>query len=775
MSLTQYLLEFSICLALFYGLYHFLLRKETFFQLNRWYLLLSPALSMIIPFLNWDLSVRSGQDTWDGVIIPLVSDIQQQQTIIWENLGQTPAQAWSLTYLDLLMLLYMLGVVWMGYKLFLRTYGLLKIIGEGKRDSRSGYTLVNTHRDLPAASFLSYIFWEEGPLNPERKKILEHELVHVRQWHSLDVLLMEIWVMFKWFHPLIYWYRNSLRLTHEYIADAYVSNQSGSRSEYAQLLASSKSIEIQNHLLHQFNSSLKMRLLMLANRQSKRWKYLKYLLVVPVTATLLMLFSFNLAEDLPDPVVNSFGKAETILNDAVNQPVLTSNMPSTPAKQYALRWGELECNCTSEQYPNFYHCEDKNLSPKELRQLIRNEGGFRLFGEEEPQTISELMAVSKFMKDMGGFQGQFDEMGDDFNAASPLWEQIKKGDVFRFSFKNARNDYFEFELVVGKNRNATYALGEKIVVGEREFSLSSFDSNGEAYKRGAIVHLDVEEAQRLMNNPMQVRKSDGEFYTIKSATIYNRQGFRFESLENINSPEVYFNRTRSILESYPGDHISVRLTTVEEEDITFLVQARERSAWDGRKREAKLQWDKLTLDPHHSMVLSKEEIIRLADEDFFLWLNNEKFRIPLKFVPNGFFIPTKESEDVARKVNSAQIRSQLRDMKAGDWLHIGGRSMAEDLLVAGFRLTIDHDWQQILKGIPNVSFADYPGKIVMDKVRPEDVLTVLDLESNVLFGYDLEINGKYFGTGHNQNLGKLKKLVTEQNVPIRKLVLTRRK
>ena len=112
MSLTQYLLEFSICLALFYGLYHLLLRKETFFQLNRWYLLLSPVLSMVIPFLDWQLPAEPSQSNWDQIVVPLVTDLQQQQLVIWENLSHPADAVPSFTYLDLMLLIYLVGMIW---------------------------------------------------------------------------------------------------------------------------------------------------------------------------------------------------------------------------------------------------------------------------------------------------------------------------------------------------------------------------------------------------------------------------------------------------------------------------------------------------------------------------------------------------------------------------------------------------------------------------------------------------------------------------------------
>ncbi|MCB0631429.1 MAG: M56 family metallopeptidase, partial [Lewinella sp.] len=347
MSLTQYLLEFSICLAVFYALYYFLLRPETYFQLNRLYLLLTPLLAMIIPFLDWQLNSTTNTGQWDRIIYPLVTDIQEQQFIFYENLSAPASDRWQFTYLDLLLLIYACGMLWMAGRLMYRTWRLMRLIGQSSQESKEGYTVITPDEAIPAASFLSYVFWQDGPLSPERQRILEHELVHVRQWHSLDVLLMEVWVAVKWFHPMIYWYRNSLRLTHEYIADAYVSARNGSRLEYARLLTTAQATASSHTLLHHFNSSIKMRLMMLAKQPSRTWKYLKFLTILPVTALLMLFFSFNLAEELPDELVDPLAKAEQTFNGLVNQAVLPKTITAPVSfveKDYKLKWGDIECN-----------------------------------------------------------------------------------------------------------------------------------------------------------------------------------------------------------------------------------------------------------------------------------------------------------------------------------------------------------------------------------------------------------------------------------------------
>lgn len=772
MSLSQYLLEFSICLALFYALYHFLLRRETFFQLNRWYLLLSPALSMIIPFWDWQLNIGPDQSAMDRIILPLVYDLQQPQEVMWQSLEGAPAEAWNFTYLDLLLMVYAVGVLWMGWRLLYRTYRLMQLIGRGKKETKSGYTVITSFDNLPAASFLSYVFWSDAPLSPERKSILEHELVHVRQWHSMDVLLMEIWVMFKWFHPFIYWYRNSMRLTHEYIADAYVSQQSGSRLEYARLLTDTKTIAVNNRLLHQFNSSIKMRLLMLAQKQSSTWKYLRYLMAVPVTALLMLLFSFNLAEDLPDPFTEPFTKAGTVIDETVNQALISGLEPSletTTESPFLLKWGDLECACKSEQYPNFYQCKDQSLRSRELRRLIRREGGFQLLKEGEAQEILELTAVSKYMKDMGGFQGQFDEMGSNFNADSPLWKQVEKGDVFRFTFTNGLGDHFEFEVVVN-NAQEVYPFGAMIEIGDRQYSLSNFNSHMGMNSNSAVVHMDVEELKNLTHHPLKIRKDENTYYKIDYCQIGNPGALRSESFRDIHSVEVNLSQADAILDAFPGDRIQMYFGA-EGERVNFAIELRENSAWDGRERTVRTEWGDRTLERRQSVILSKEELEELATEDMYLFINGERYALRPQVAFRGFQVNiAKESTPL----NSSAFKNLLKGAQTGDWFHIGGEVANAEFQAPGFRVYVDQDWKKIFAGDPDVSFSEDHRQIFIENAGPEDLLKVLDLEWNLLGAYEFEIDGRYYGPGVPPNRDVLREIATKEGIPKKKLVISRR-
>jgi hypothetical protein len=333
-SVTQYLLESSIGLALFYALYYFLLRRETFFQFNRVYLLLMPAVSLTIPLLHFEQAAAPSSIAGE-VLLPVIREATSAKLQIYGQL-MAPTPAFSLSLADILLGLYFTGALFMLSRLSLRLLALQRRIRRSRREQKGRYTLLTPDRDIPASSFFSYVFWKGDGLPEAKRIILEHELVHVRQRHSVDVLLMECYLILKWFNPLVYAYRTALQQVHEYIADAYVSRELGSRHTYAQFLALQRMGHSCHPLANTFAAHLRSRLQMLAQRASAPWRVVKYLSVLPVTVLLVVLFAFNLSEQFPGGGLERAGQAV----DAFAQRDVFTTWGEQPEEMAdALAWG----------------------------------------------------------------------------------------------------------------------------------------------------------------------------------------------------------------------------------------------------------------------------------------------------------------------------------------------------------------------------------------------------------------------------------------------------
>lgn len=140
-----------------------------------------------------------------------------------------------------------------------------------------------------AFSFFHYVFLGERLSNEERSTILDHEVVHVKEKHSLDLLFFEILKIVFWFNPLVYIYQNRIRTLHEYIADAKAIKAFGKQHYYQNLLNQifeTKDLSFVNTFYKK--SLLKKRIVMLGQAKSKQYNLLKYVLVLPMVFGMLM-------------------------------------------------------------------------------------------------------------------------------------------------------------------------------------------------------------------------------------------------------------------------------------------------------------------------------------------------------------------------------------------------------------------------------------------------------------------------------------------------------
>lgn len=209
-----YLLKTILSSALFLLAYRLLLEREKMLVFNRGYLLFSLVMSFVIPLMTMPVRVSVSQRVEAGYMprMFLVNDLQGHGV-----LAESRDVVWVYT-----LLFFYGGVTLYMLARYVKHFADL-MLKKRKRLSFSygGAVIVLTDERVAAHSFLKYIFIERGSYKKAlvEKEVLCHELAHVRQRHSLDILFLEMLLVFFWFNPLLYLYRKDLRLIHECLAD----------------------------------------------------------------------------------------------------------------------------------------------------------------------------------------------------------------------------------------------------------------------------------------------------------------------------------------------------------------------------------------------------------------------------------------------------------------------------------------------------------------------------------------------------------------------------
>ncbi|WP_353482199.1 TonB-dependent receptor plug domain-containing protein [Haliscomenobacter sp.] len=313
------LLYAGLCLLAFGWVYERWMHRESFYQANRFYLLLTPFLAVLIPHLQFEVVLEPDP----GAAVMLLEQSQQLPSELLRLLFPQPS-ANLLSWGTLLLMMYLTGA---GLVVARSLWNFSKIwywIKHGKITPMGNWRLVQQARIPEAASFFNYVFWNNN--QPIPSMVLQHELIHVQQGHSWDVVLMEIWIALHWFNPYIYRLRQRLQETHEFIADAGVIEAQGSKYNYACLLASQKQ-KLEQMPYNTFAAQLSARLRRMTQNSSPQWKAIQYALCLPLVLSLGMFFSVNFLQALPSPLSNqSIGQ---VVKEMEQAPVLIAESQRT--------------------------------------------------------------------------------------------------------------------------------------------------------------------------------------------------------------------------------------------------------------------------------------------------------------------------------------------------------------------------------------------------------------------------------------------------------------
>ena len=185
-AIIQPLLSINLYLILFYGIYLVFLRKETHFKLNRFYLIATVLLSIAIPFIS--LPEAATETIQSTTLSDTAQDLFAVQLIPDSNTAQE-SPFWSI-----LITVYLLGVVVFLLRFLMGLMSILTLIKNSPREKLQGYWLIKTAKAQKPFSFFNFLFWDNSSYltTAEYQQIHEHELAHIKQWHSLDVVFLEI-------------------------------------------------------------------------------------------------------------------------------------------------------------------------------------------------------------------------------------------------------------------------------------------------------------------------------------------------------------------------------------------------------------------------------------------------------------------------------------------------------------------------------------------------------------------------------------------------------
>ena len=283
--MLHYLLQILFFQLFFLLVYEIFLKRETFFNYNRAYLLVTPILAFLIPWLRLEFLVEAVPQN-ARLIIPEI--ISSKPVIYGENLPLITIYGEKGLEINWWLVTYLAGFIASSVLFMIKYRNLNKHFSYRQIVKDKNFKIIEIPNSNAAYTFFNTVFIGDQIYENEKQHILSHELVHVRERHSLDLIFFEILKIIFWFNPLIYIYQSRIAGLHEFIADEEVVKTSGKKTYYEQLLNTAFNTQNISFINQFFNHSLiKKRILMLQKNKSSKLSKSKFLLVIPLMLAML--------------------------------------------------------------------------------------------------------------------------------------------------------------------------------------------------------------------------------------------------------------------------------------------------------------------------------------------------------------------------------------------------------------------------------------------------------------------------------------------------------
>ena len=284
--MLAYFLKVNVAIALFYAFYRLFFYKDTFFGWRRTALLGFFAISAAVPLLNIQ--------TWITEQEPMVAMADLYANVVLPEFTietGTAATDWKNLILEYASIAYWGVVAFLAIRFTIQLAGIIRLAYQCRKMQIGD---ANIHL-LPKAdgpfSFFRWIFVHPSSHTEEElNEILAHEQAHVRQWHSIDVVISELACIFCWFNPFAWLMKREIRTNLEYMADARVLENGYDSKTYQYHLLGLSHQKAAATIYNNFNVlPLKKRIKMMNKKRTKEIGRTKYLMFLPLAALLMII------------------------------------------------------------------------------------------------------------------------------------------------------------------------------------------------------------------------------------------------------------------------------------------------------------------------------------------------------------------------------------------------------------------------------------------------------------------------------------------------------
>jgi bla regulator protein blaR1 len=525
-QLFFYLFQVIAASGLLYGYYHFALRNKRFHRYNRFYLLMAIVISSFIPFLNIPVYF-SQKETESSVMLQTLQvisspSLSSESPIVSTAIHTESITATWFTTANVIYLLYLFILSFFLIRVLISLGKIRFIIKKNPAEQIDRIKFINTDEPGAPFSFFRWLFWNRKiDLHSEKgEQIFRHELFHIQQKHSWDIIFMEFISTIFWINPFFHLIKKELNAIHEFLADEFAIKEDKSW-QYAELLLM-QVLNTNTHLVNPFfHNQIKRRIAMITSSKKPSYQYLRKMMVLPVAAITIFLFAFNYQNKKIDP--HEFEKAInsiTVVIDAghggtdagaktKDGKYTEAELSLAIAKKIEALGPEYNINVImtrkDEKFPGY--ATNKNDALKERVELVNNLNP-RAFVTIHMNTTSDFKQDSK-----SGFDAYITKQrynNPDIQLATSVLGELKKIYTTREEIKQRGNASI---YVIDEAKSPSLLLECGFINNPKDISFVTNEKNKEkiarAILKGLVTFANAQQKDDLESHFLQ-NKNEGD-------------------------------------------------------------------------------------------------------------------------------------------------------------------------------------------------------------------------------------------------------------------------
>ncbi len=414
-NLFIYFLKANGLLVTFFLAYYFLLRKETFFNKNRWFLILGLVASVLLPLITFTKTVWIEPS-------PIVYEPISYENIPYVIVNQIEESPFD--WNSFFMYVYLIVTTVFLVKMTIELFSFFRIIKFGNRIKSDQTILIDTNQNTNPFSFFKYIVYNKQMFSEEElQHIISHENIHVKEKHSIDVLLGKIFCAIFWINPIMWFYRKEMLQNLEYIADNKASSIAQNRINYQKTLLKVVTNQHPLTITNQFYQSLiKKRIVMLNTNQSNPRKSWKYALILPVLSAFMLFFQVETVAQVKEQIAaEAIQVIEVEINKNSTDAYISEQIRELKEDGIIVKISKLKRN--------------KNNEIKQISiDFIDNEGNIVQYESKSDEPIETIYIYKEFggNKRLGiSTKSIFDNDGDGISDIKELQDRINSDENFK--------------------------------------------------------------------------------------------------------------------------------------------------------------------------------------------------------------------------------------------------------------------------------------------------------------------------------------------------------